>query len=136
MTSNGIALHRKLPTLVENGLTHLNLRSVRWLSALISSYPLNSSLLSLDTLHPPKFEFITRRQGHSAVLRSLETALALRPQGLTTKLNVVVMRGFNEDEIVDFVEMTREQAVEVRFIEYMPFSGPSSRLPLSSLASR
>ncbi|KAL7412855.1 hypothetical protein BDY24DRAFT_407153 [Mrakia frigida] len=103
MTSNGIALHRKLPEMVENGLTHLN--------------------ISLDTLVPAKFTFITRRQGHSAVMKSLETALALRPKGLTTKLNVVVMRNFNEEELVDFVEMTREKEVEVRFIEYMPFSG-------------
>lgn len=117
MTSNGIALHRKLPTLVDNGLTHLN--------------------LSLDTLVPEKFEFITRRQGHSAVLRSLSTARGLADHGLTTKLNVVVMRGFNEDEVVDFVELTRDQNIEVRFIEYMPFSGESqSGLSLSFACSR
>lgn len=56
-------------------------------------------------------------------MKSLSTAVSLRPNGLTTKLNVVVMRNFNEDEIVDFVELTRNMNVEVRFIEFMPFSG-------------
>lgn len=78
---------------------------------------------SLDTLVPAKFDFITRRPGHTAVMKSLSTAVSLRPNGLTTKLNVVVMRNFNEDEIVDFVELTRNMNVEVRFIEFMPFSG-------------
>ena len=77
----------------------------------------------LDTLVPAKFDFITRRPGHTAVMKSLSTAVSLRPKGLTTKLNVVVMRNFNEEEIVDFVELTRDMDVEVRFIEFMPFSG-------------
>ncbi|CED82561.1 molybdenum cofactor biosynthesis prote [Phaffia rhodozyma] len=103
ITSNGIALHRKLPTLVSSGLTHLN--------------------ISLDTLHPAKFEFITRRPGHHLVMASLETALGLADKGLTVKLNVVIMKGFNEDEILDFIEITKNRKVEIRFIEYMPFSG-------------
>jgi molybdenum cofactor biosynthesis enzyme MoaA len=105
MTSNGISLHRKLPALVAAGLTHLN--------------------LSMDTLVPAKFPFLTRRPVtyHAAVMQSLEAALALAPQGLTTKINVVVMRGLNEDELAPFVELTRHKNVIVRFIEWMPFTG-------------
>lgn len=115
MTSNGIALRRKLPTLVDAGLTSLN--------------------LSLDTLDPFKFELITRRRGHETVMAALETALGLiRPRGSTTpgldsvKLNAVVIRGVNDGEILDFVELTRDKNVEVRFIEYMPFEGVQSAL--------
>lgn len=103
MTSNGLALHRKLPDLSNAGLTGLN--------------------LSLDTLVPAKFEFFTRRAaaGLKNVRKSLDKALEL---GIPkVKLNTVVMRGQNEDEIKDFVEMTSRSALEVRFIEYMPFEG-------------
>ncbi|EJU02645.1 molybdenum cofactor biosynthesis prote [Dacryopinax primogenitus] len=102
MTSNGLALHRKLPDLVENGLTHLN--------------------LSLDTLDQFKFELITRRRGHDAVVKSLDTALSL-PGLQSVKLNVVVVKGLNDSEVFDFVEMTKERPLSVRFIEFMPFTG-------------
>lgn len=59
-------------------------------------------------------------QGLDKVLKSLEKALTL---GLVTKLNVVAMKGINDDEIVDFVRMTKAMPIEVRFIEYMPFGG-------------
>lgn len=101
MTTNGIALHRRLPELVENGLTHLN--------------------ISLDTLDPFKFEIMTRRTGHEAVLRSLEVALASSLQSV--KVNVVVIKGLNDSEVLDFVDMTRNKALSIRFIEFMPFTG-------------
>lgn len=103
ITSNGLALHRKLPLLAQHGLTSLN--------------------LSLDTLVPAKFALLTRRpeQGLSAVLRALETAKGLGIPRI--KLNVVVMRGVNDDEVVDFVHLARDHAIQVRFIEYMPFGG-------------
>jgi len=104
MTTNGIALHRRLPALVENGLTHLN--------------------LSLDTLDPFKFEIMTRRRGHDTVLRTLDVALQLPIE--TIKLNVVVIRGLNDVEVLDFVELTRHKPISVRFIEFMPFTGSSS----------
>ncbi|KDR85747.1 hypothetical protein GALMADRAFT_384082 [Galerina marginata CBS 339.88] len=101
MTSNGLVLHRRLPQLIENGLTHLN--------------------LSLDTLDPFKFELITRRRGHDAVLKALEVALA---SSLTSvKLNVVVIKDLNDSEVLDFVEMTKNEPLSVRFIEFMPFTG-------------
>lgn len=96
MTSNGIALHRKLPALVSSGLTHLN--------------------ISLDTLDPFKFEFITRRRGLDAVMQSLSTAVALAVPSV--KLNVVVIKGINDTkDVLDFVEFTKDWPITVRFIE-------------------
>ncbi|KZW00578.1 molybdenum cofactor biosynthesis prote [Exidia glandulosa HHB12029] len=111
MTSNGISLHRRLPDLAANGLTHLNLRQA-------------SPQTFLDTLDPLKFELMTRRPaaGQAHVLSSLDTALGL-PLLQGVKLNAVVIRGLNDDEVGAFVELTRTRAITVRFIEYMPFSG-------------
>lgn len=120
MTSNGLILHRHLDELVKNGMTHLNLRYigyVLWISLLASHCDINS----LDTLDPFKFEIMTRRMGHEAVLRSLRQALA-NPL-LQVKLNVVVMKGVNDAEVLQFVEMTKDQPLSVRFIEFMPFTG-------------
>lgn len=102
VTSNGIALPRKLPALKDYGLTSLN--------------------LSLDTLVPAKYEFMTRRKGLNRVLDAIDTAVAV---GIPkVKVNMVVMRGQNEEEMVDFVErFVRDYPIEVRFIEYMPFDG-------------
>ena len=60
--------------------------------------------------------------GHDAVLRSLRAALA-SPELQSVKLNVVVVKGLNDHEVLDFVEMTRESRLSVRFIEFMPFTG-------------
>ena len=76
---------------------------------------------SLDTLDPLKFEIVTRRRGHDAVLRALDTALSSNLQSV--KLNVVIIKGLNDDEVPDFVEMTRDKDISVRFIEFMPFTG-------------
>ena len=104
MTSNGVALHKKLPELVQNGLTHLNLRSRDVLR--LPSLQLTYLCDSLDTLDPFKFELITRRMGHDAVLRCLELALTI--SGLkSVKLNVVVVRGLNDNEVLKFIELTR-----------------------------
>ncbi|KAI0314765.1 hypothetical protein OF83DRAFT_1063232 [Amylostereum chailletii] len=125
MTSNGLILHRHLPALVSNGLSHLNIR------------------LGLDTLDPFKFELMTRRMGHEAVLRSLHQALA-SPGLKSVKLNVVVIKGLNDSEVAGFVDMTKDQDLSVRFIEFMPFTGnkwdkskmvPSAEL-LASVSSR
>ncbi|ONH66472.1 Molybdenum cofactor biosynthesis protein 1 [Cyberlindnera fabianii] len=101
LTSNGIALHRKLPKLAQAGLTAVN--------------------LSLDTLVEGKFVMITRRNGLQNVMKSLETALQL---GIPkVKLNVVVIKGLNDDEILKFVRLAQHYPLEIRFIEYMPFDG-------------
>jgi cyclic pyranopterin phosphate synthase len=133
MTTNGITLARQLPILVEAGLTHVN--------------------ISLDTLQSDKFERITRRKGFDKVWQSIEAACDMyrsdmeeeeerrnvdnmipsnnnnnhhhhRPKGLgRVKLNCVVMRGVNDDELADFCQLTlRYPMLDVRFIEWMPFS--------------
>ncbi|KAJ1958591.1 hypothetical protein GGI12_004693 [Dipsacomyces acuminosporus] len=101
MTTNGIALRRKLPLLREAGLDGIN--------------------ISLDTRDPRKFELFTRRRGCEHVLRAIDDAGKLNFDFV--KVNVVVMRGQNEDEVPAFVEMTHDNDVDVRFIEYMPFDG-------------
>ncbi len=101
ITTNGILLDRKLEALRQSGLTGLN--------------------ISLDTLRPQRFLEITRRPGLDRVLSAID--LAIGAGFVPTKINCVVMKGVNEDEVIDFVEMTRSKPVSVRFIEYMPFSG-------------
>ncbi|WEW54653.1 molybdopterin synthase [Emydomyces testavorans] len=105
LTTNGISLHRKLESMVEAGLTGVN--------------------LSLDTLDPFQFQLMTRRKGLEAVLKSIERILEMNKlgAGIKLKINCVVMRGLNDREIVPFVEFGRSQPIEVRFIEYMPFDG-------------
>jgi cyclic pyranopterin phosphate synthase len=79
--------------------------------------------ISLDTLRPGRFETITRRPGLDRVLAGIAAA---RDAGLTPiKINMVVIRSVNEDEILDFVRFARGERVEVRFIELMPTSGLS-----------
>lgn len=119
MTSNGVALHRKLPALIDNGLTHLNLRYVVWFKSDQSS---GLKVASLDTLDPFKFEIMTRRPGHEAVIRSLDIALK-SPRLQSVKLNVVIIRDLNDMEILDFVRMTEDSPLSIRFIEFMPFTG-------------
>src|SRR5580658_992068 len=74
--------------------------------------------ISLDTLRADRFTAIARRPGLDRVLAGIDAALAhgLEP----VKLNCVVMRGANDDEIEAFAELTRTRAVHVRFIEVMP----------------
>lgn len=101
ITTNGITLARKLQQLQQAGLDQLN--------------------ISLDTLVPAKFEFVTRRKGFQHVMAAIDKALELDFHPV--KINCVVMRGTNEDEVCDFVTFTKDKPVDVRFIEYMPFDG-------------
>ncbi|XP_069624424.1 molybdenum cofactor biosynthesis protein 1 isoform X1 [Ranitomeya imitator] len=101
LTTNGINLARLLPKLKDAGLDVLN--------------------ISLDTLVPAKFEFIVRRKGFHKVVEGIHRAVELGYNPV--KVNCVVMRGLNEDELLDFVALTEKQPLEVRFIEYMPFDG-------------
>lgn len=105
LTTNGISLWRKLDAMAEAGLTGVN--------------------LSLDTLDPWQFQIMTRRKGFDAVQRSINRIHEMNAlgAGIKLKINSVVMRGLNDREILDFVELGREKDVEVRFIEYMPFDG-------------
>lgn len=100
ITTNGILLPRYLDGLLDAGL--------------------HSANISLDTLSEQRFEALTRRRGHSRVLRAIREAV---DSPLKTKVNVVVMKGVNDDELVNFVKMTENMPLAVRFIEYMPFDG-------------
>jgi cyclic pyranopterin phosphate synthase len=101
MTSNGYLLEENLDGLVEAGLDRIN--------------------ISLDTLQPEKFRFITRRDHFEKVWRSLMAALEtpLSP----VKINAVAMRGVNDDEIADMAKLTLKYPMHVRFIELMPLNG-------------
>ncbi len=101
MTSNGILLAEAICDLHRAGLRRVN--------------------ISLDTLRPNRFRAITRRDGIDKVLASIDKALSLNMRPV--KLNVVVMRGVNDDELRDFADFAIRKGVTVRFIEFMPFAG-------------
>jgi molybdenum cofactor biosynthesis protein A len=101
ITTNGLLLEERLPDLKSAGLTHIN--------------------ISLDTLREDRFEAITRRKGLQVVLNAIDASLN---QGYeSTKVNCVVLRGQNEDEILDFARLSIDRPLSIRFIEYMPFAG-------------
>lgn len=77
--------------------------------------------ISLDTLRPDRFERLTRRRTHGAVLDALAAAAEVGFTG--TKVDTVILRGVNDDELVDMVEFAKTVAAEVRFIEYMDVGG-------------
>ena len=86
---------------------------------------INSINLSIDSLHKEKFATITRRDVFENVFETLEL---LEKSNLNLKLNVVVQSGFNTDEIIDFIELSKDKNVAVRFIEEMPFNGQGQRI--------
>ena len=81
----------------------------------------NQLNISLDTLVKAKFEFITHRKGLDRVMGAVTAAIEAGYDPV--KVNVCVMNGFNDDELVDMVAWTQDTPVEVRFIEWMPFDG-------------
>jgi cyclic pyranopterin phosphate synthase len=106
MTTNAVLLERLAQPLKDAGLNRVN--------------------ISLDTLRRDRLQSISRRDYHDAVLRGIDAAIAA---GLTPlKLNAVVMRGVNEDELCDLLEFAREKGAQMRFIEYMPM-GAARRDP-------
>ncbi|MCI2229292.1 GTP 3',8-cyclase MoaA [Polaribacter sp. MSW13] len=80
--------------------------------------------LSIDSLDREKFAKITRRDVFPEVYKTFEL---LEKSSLNLKLNVVVQSGINTDEIVNFVRLTKDKNVAVRFIEEMPFNGTGQR---------
>ncbi|XP_033312755.1 molybdenum cofactor biosynthesis protein 1 isoform X3 [Bombus bifarius] len=101
ITTNGLTLTRQLPSLQYAGLDAIN--------------------ISLDTLRENRFEQFTRRKGWSRVMTAIDLAIQLGYNPV--KINCVVMKGSNDDEIIDFVNLTKDRPIDVRFIEYMPFQG-------------
>ncbi len=76
--------------------------------------------ISLDTLQKEKFQLITRRDQFDTVKQNIDTLLS---RGFKVKINVVVVKGLNDSEILDFIEWTKHLAIQIRFIEFMPFDG-------------
>lgn len=98
LTTNGMLLAPQARKLKDAGLRRVN--------------------ISLDTLDPARFRFIARR---GDLNRVMEGVAAAAEAGLAPiKLNCVLLKGVNEDEIVQFLQLSREQPLHVRFIEYMP----------------
>jgi cyclic pyranopterin phosphate synthase len=98
ISTNGVLLDRHFELLKEVGIKSLN--------------------ISLDSLEAERFREITRRGYFESVMRNIREAL---DRDFEVKLNVVVVRGRNEHEVIDFVRLTKDLPLAVRFIEFMPF---------------
>jgi cyclic pyranopterin phosphate synthase len=100
LTTNGYLLSYYLPKIIDAGIDNIN--------------------ISLDTLDRIKFKQITKIDVFDNVLNSIYNTLDYGFDNL--KINVVVMKGINDDEILDFVHFAITKNINIRFIEYMPFS--------------
>ena len=100
ITTNGILIDRHIEVLKQAGIKKIN--------------------LSLDTLIASKFHSITLRNQFEKVIDNLHLLLN---HDFHVKVNVVLMKGFNDNEIVDFINLTESLPISVRFIEFMPFAG-------------
>ena len=101
LTTNGVLLAGQAQALWDAGLHRL--------------------AVSLDTLRPDRFLVLTRRNAHAPVLRGIEAARQAGFRAL--KIDAVVVRGTNEDELADLIEFGKRAGAEVRFIEYMDVGG-------------
>ncbi len=87
---------------------------------LLEQLNIRSLNLSIDSLQKDKFNAITRRDLFDTVIKNIKEAIH---RGFKLKLNVVVIKGVNDDEIVEFVRWSLRESISVRFIEFMPFDG-------------
>jgi len=102
VTTNGVMLNMFLPLFKRIGLTSVN--------------------ISLDSLNPEQFQQITHRSLFHTIKENIDLALI---KGFKVKINMVVMKGVNDDEVIDFAKWTLYKPVNIRFIEFMPFIGNS-----------
>jgi len=100
LTTNGTRVHEFIELLKEANIQTLN--------------------ISLDTLQSDRFMLLTRRDQFKLVYDNIQ--LLIR-NNFQVKVNVVVMKGMNDGEINDFIEWTKDTPIQIRFIEFMPFSG-------------
>jgi cyclic pyranopterin phosphate synthase len=114
MTTNGVLLAEHAVALRQAGLHRVT--------------------VSLDTLRPERFAALTRRTTHAEVLESI--ASVPRAGFTDTKLDTVVMRGINDDELADLIEFGRAVPAEVRFIEYMDVGGATRWSPEQVVSRR
>jgi cyclic pyranopterin phosphate synthase len=108
LTTNGYQLERDAGALVAAGITRFN--------------------VSVDSLQRERFSQMTRRDALAQVLRGLEV-LAGYPEAHPIKVNAVAMRGFTEDEVIQFAKFARANPYEVRFIEFMPLDADHAWKP-------
>jgi cyclic pyranopterin phosphate synthase len=118
LTTNGVLLPGLAPALFEAGLRHLN--------------------ISLDTLRRKRYEGITGMDNWREVIAGLELALTLRFNPI--KINCVVLKGINDDELIEMALLARDHPVQVRFIELMPAVSQEywqrQYLPISAVQGR
>lgn len=100
ITTNGILLDNFFELFKQSGIKDIN--------------------ISLDTLNKEKFNEITRRDYFDRVLNNINLYEA---NGFNVKINNVLIKGVNDNEMLDFVEFTKTKNIAIRFIEFMPFSG-------------
>lgn len=100
LTTNATRLHHFADVLEEACVTSVN--------------------ISLDTLQADKFVLMTRRDNFHQVRKNIDLMVE---RGFHVKVNVVAMKGLNSQEIPDFIALTKDRPLHVRFIEFMPFSG-------------
>ena len=100
LTTNAILVDRHIETFKKSNLKAIN--------------------VSLDTLIPAKFNTITKRNQFNKAYDNIKLLLN---HNFNVKLNVVLIKGFNDDEIIDFINFTKNEHITVRFIEFMPFDG-------------
>lgn len=100
ITTNAVILDKYIELLKATGVRKLN--------------------ISLDSLQEDRMNKISRRDYFKRIMNNIEMAIA---EDFEVKINVVLIKGVNDDEIVDFVEWTRTRKVSLRFIEFMPFNG-------------
>ncbi len=104
ITTNAITLSRQLEDLATAGLSHIN--------------------VSLDTLDGNSFKLITRRNGLSMVQKGIQAAVDAGYAGEgRLKINCVVMRSVNDHTMANVLDLARQDPIDVRFIEWMPFNG-------------
>ena len=100
LTTNGILVPDFITTFHDAGIKTIN--------------------ISIDSLVKEKFNQITRRNYFETVFDNIELLLN---DGFQVKLNVVLIKGFNDNEIVDFIALTKHKNIQIRFIDFMPFNG-------------
>jgi cyclic pyranopterin phosphate synthase len=100
MTTNGLLVHRYISVLKKNKINSIN--------------------VSLDSLKSERFKAMTYRDSFSQVFSNIQLLIS---EDFHVKVNMVVLKGVNEDELVDFIRFTKDHPVHIRFIEFMPFAG-------------
>jgi len=100
MTTNGVLVHRYIDIIKSAGINSIN--------------------VSLDSMKADRFKAMTYRDYFSQVMSNIHLLIS---EGFHVKVNMVVMKNVNDDELIDFIRFTEKLPVHIRFIEFMPFAG-------------